>query len=604
VHVRALGGRLLPRPNYHLLETVTGRDGAFQLRVPTLDDGIELEFVAGGKIAATVPLPRAAPAAVLGPGLPPVPRCDLEVPLLLAKGEAIALEGATELERPTTLPRGRDALAQAEIERAAELIHARRYDIARDALAATAVVTGDEGIRQHFLGWLELQAARALPTDRVLARLVELQRGAGPEPVRRAVTDTLLERLVHERQWREVVDLAERTSEGPDAEAAWWQQMQRRVLPTALEQVLREALVAGVQRGEWAEADRVTGWLLDARYLWVLQARPELAALRDEVARERIPPASRTAFERADIAFAEARLEDSYQLFQAARAGANAHYQERIDQRLRDLDVKIYEAAMAEGTRHELAGRHKEALAAYSRAYARNPRACESIRRVLRSATPADADFVKMSEEIFAHVLERTRDGGGAWAELSRLFGDDPRARAELVQRLIAPWGEVLGDEVGGSGLPRTVRDRRSGIELRLVEPGTFMMGASISDGEATATERPRHRVYLTEPFYLGVTEVTWEQWRVFAAATGVGGSAEAASNRHPVGGVSWHEAVAFCDHFGFRLPSEAEWEYAARAGESEAYRRFPWGDDPAGMVGHLRGADEQTRDRAGGSST
>jgi formylglycine-generating enzyme required for sulfatase activity len=107
----------------------------------------------------------------------------------------------------------------------------------------------------------------------------------------------------------------------------------------------------------------------------------------------------------------------------------------------------------------------------------------------------------------------------------------------------------------------------RDGIELVRVEPGTFVMGSGRGHGNA----RPPHKVTITRTFWIGKTEVTQAQYE---AVTGRNPSAIVGPD-DPVECVSWHEASRFAQlvadregRSGFRLPTEAEWEYAARAGE------------------------------------
>ena len=117
------------------------------------------------------------------------------------------------------------------------------------------------------------------------------------------------------------------------------------------------------------------------------------------------------------------------------------------------------------------------------------------------------------------------------------------------------------------------------GMRLRLIPAGEFMMGAVPDDREAESSEKPQHRVEITKPFYLGVCEVTQEEWqRVMENRP----SSFQGSTR-PVESVSWEDAVAFCEVLSttegvtYRLPTEAEWEYACR---SATTTRYYWGGD------------------------
>ena len=119
---------------------------------------------------------------------------------------------------------------------------------------------------------------------------------------------------------------------------------------------------------------------------------------------------------------------------------------------------------------------------------------------------------------------------------------------------------------------------------------GQFMMGCVPNDKNCSEDEK-RHAAGLARNFWIMTHEVTVEQFRRFIAdarATMVGrwrlprdvimdGQPEWSGDNHPVVNVSWFDATAFCEFIGGRLPTEAEWEYAARGGSADTV--YPWGD-------------------------
>jgi formylglycine-generating enzyme required for sulfatase activity len=121
-------------------------------------------------------------------------------------------------------------------------------------------------------------------------------------------------------------------------------------------------------------------------------------------------------------------------------------------------------------------------------------------------------------------------------------------------------------------------------VKLVLIPPGEFLMGSPDSDSEAQTGEKPQHRARITKPFLLGVHEVTVGQFRQFAQSGEYKGSDvwktafASQTDDHPVVNVNWDEARAFCHWLSrgerqtYRLPSEAEWEYACRAGSTTKY--------------------------------
>ena len=130
-----------------------------------------------------------------------------------------------------------------------------------------------------------------------------------------------------------------------------------------------------------------------------------------------------------------------------------------------------------------------------------------------------------------------------------------------------------------------TLADGSQGPEMVVIPAGTFLMGSPENEKERFEDEVPQHEVTLEKPFALGKYPVTFEDYDRFAKAPerGKPGDEGWGRGRRPVINVSWKDAAAYAEWLSeqtgkrYRLPSEAEWEYAARAGTTTAYW---WGNE------------------------
>jgi uncharacterized protein (TIGR02996 family) len=188
---------------------------------------------------------------------------------------------------------------------------------------------------------------------------------------------------------------------------------------------------------------------------------------------------------------------------------------------------------------------------------------------------------------VLADWLE---DQGDPRAELLRV---QQQLRGSLRERERATLEKRACDLIASGVLPCVpILVNSIGMQMALIRPGVFWMGSPRRERHRYDDEDPRHRVEITQPFYLGAHEVTQAQYQqvmgnnpAYFQAGGEGGDRVKRKNtsNFPVENVSWRDAIAFCKKLSklsaekkarrvYRLPSEAEWEYACRAGTTTPF--------------------------------
>lgn len=273
----------------------------------------------------------------------------------------------------------------------------------------------------------------------------------------------------------------------------------------------------------------------------------------------------------------------------------------------------------------------------------------QGYRPVLKSFTAGAGERKQLNVDLqpeLVAVAVAVRPAGAQLYVDGKLFGPAggvvrlPAGKREIVIRLqgYQDYSTVLtlyaGVEESLNAVLKTPRQARrenlapeitapAGQSLKLFYPGAFTMGASRREPGRRANEIIR-KVRLTRPFYLGVAEVTNQEYRLFDKGFSPGHvkGENLGGARQPVVNVSWAQAALYCNWLsgqtslepfyidqggavtgfngaadGYRLPTEAEWAWAARAGAGAKPLKFPWGEElpPAKKSGNFAGREAAT---------
>ena len=218
-----------------------------------------------------------------------------------------------------------------------------------------------------------------------------------------------------------------------------------------------------------------------------------------------------------------------------------------------------------------------------------------------------------LSLQARAHRIEIRRTG---FAPFVTELTPKPGLPETLKVKLLTPQEAVL------ASTPRTIKTSQ-GLEMRLIDSGQFEMGAPRREQGRRANEA-QYEVKLTRPFYIGTREITNSQYRGFKPkhTSGAEKYRELANGDHPVVMLSWEEATGYCNwlshqdslpfayvvedgdivlasppNVGYRLPTEAEWAWAARHNGGGGKQKYPWGDrmPPAQKSGNFADLSART---------
>jgi len=176
---------------------------------------------------------------------------------------------------------------------------------------------------------------------------------------------------------------------------------------------------------------------------------------------------------------------------------------------------------------------------------------------LIRNSTNAE-DF-----ENFVKAYPNSELAGGARIRAAQLrrtvVATAPKFEPVRIPSSNGPVSSVRPDNLE-AGVTKV--NPKDGLTYVWIPPGTFMMGCSVGDNVCGNDEKPAHSVTITKGFWMGQTAVTQEAYSRVTAKN----PSQFKGPKLPVENITWNDAQAYCQAVGMRLPTEAQWEYAARA--------------------------------------
>ncbi|BAY47557.1 hypothetical protein SAMD00079811_51750 [Scytonema sp. HK-05] len=206
------------------------------------------------------------------------------------------------------------------------------------------------------------------------------------------------------------------------------------------------------------------------------------------------------------------------------------------------------------------------------------------IERLILQGTLANQTYEKISESTKYSARHLSNLALKLWEVLSEVLGE--KVTKKNLQNVLQRWAarRHLTIHRHRQQAQEFIEDLGNGVQLKMVAipSGSFLMGSPEDEPERRSRESPQHTVTI-KPFFLGKYPVTQAQWQAVASLPQVNRELNPEPSRfkgenRPVERVSWYDAMEFCDRLSkytgkpYRLPSEAEWEYACRAGTTTPF--------------------------------